>query len=76
MTGKKTATKTKPAAIALATGQLWQINGAYIYIVELGKRLISYKMMRQPKQRAVRTQMAGIDALETYLLDNGAKLVG
>ena len=75
MTGKKPTTKSKPAPISLATGQLWQINGAYIYIVELGKRLISYKMMRQPKQRAVRTQMAGIDALETYLLDNGAKLV-
>jgi hypothetical protein len=75
MTGKKATSKTKPAPILLATGQLWQINGAYIYIVELGKRLISYKMMRQPKQRAVRTQMAGIDALEAYLLDKGAKLV-
>jgi hypothetical protein len=67
--------KQKALSPALAKGQLWQINNAYILIVELGKRLIQYKMLRQQGQKAVRTQMAGIDALETYLRDNSAKLV-
>jgi hypothetical protein len=65
----------KKALRPLAKGQLWQINDAYIQIVELGKRLIQYKMLRQQGQRAVRTQMTGIDTLETYLKDNAARLV-
>ncbi len=59
----------------LAKGQLWQINDAYIQIVELGRRLIQYKMLRQLGQRAVRTQMTGIETLEAYLKDNAARLV-
>ena len=59
----------------LAKGQLWQINDAYIQIVELGRRLIQYKMLRQEGQRAVRTQMTGIETLEAYLKDNAARLV-
>jgi hypothetical protein len=54
---------------------LWKINDAYIQIVELGKRLIQYKMLRQQGQRAVRTQMTGIDELATYLKANVARLV-
>ncbi len=59
----------------LAKGQLWQINDAYIQIVELGRRLIQYKMLRQQGQRAVRTQMTGIETLEAYLRNNAARLV-
>lgn len=59
----------------LAKGQLWQINDAYIQIVELGRRLIQYKMLRQQGQRAVRTQMTGIENLEAYLKANEARLV-
>ncbi len=59
----------------LAKGQLWQINDVYIQIVELGRRLIQYKMLRQEGQRAVRTQMTGIETLEAYLKDNAARLV-
>ena len=51
------------------------MDSSYIYIVELGKRLISYKMMRQQKQRAVRTQVASINSLNIYLRDNQAELV-
>ena len=67
--------KRKAVVQPLAKGQLWKTNGSYILIVELGKRLIQYKMLKQEGQRAVRTQMTGIDTLEAYLKDNSAQLV-
>jgi hypothetical protein len=67
--------KRKTSPPPLAKGQLWKINDAYIQIVELGKRLIQYKMLRQQGQRAVRTQMTGIDELAAYLKANAARLV-
>ena len=60
----------------LEAGQLWKIEHGYIYIVELGKRLIHYKMLRQPNQKAVTTRMIGIEALLNYLRQNEAQLVG
>jgi len=59
----------------LAKGQLWQTNDAYVQIVELGKRLIHYKMPRQLGQRAVKTHTVGIETLESYLKTNQARLV-
>ena len=67
--------KRKAPVQPLAKGQLWKINDAYILIVELGKRLIQYKMLKQQGQKAVRTQMTGIDTLESYLKNNAARLV-
>ena len=61
-----TTTTTRKKATAqqsLAKGQIWKTENAYIQIVELGKRLIQYKMMKQQGQKAVKTQMAGIDSL-------------
>jgi hypothetical protein len=69
-----TSTRKKPLQ-PLAKGQVWKTENAYIQIVELGKRLIQYKMMKQQGQKAVKTQMAGIDSLESYLKTNAAKLV-
>jgi hypothetical protein len=60
----------------LEAGQLWKIEHGYIYIVELGKRLIHYKMLREPNQKAVTTRMIGIEALLNYLRQNEAQLVG
>lgn len=58
----------------LEAGQLWKIEHGYIYIVELGKRLIHYKMLRNPNQKAV-TRMIGIEALLNYLSQSEAELV-
>ena len=69
-----TTTRKKPVK-ALAKGQIWKTENAYIQIVELGKRLIQYKMMKQQGQKAVKTQMAGIESLEDYLKTNAAKLI-
>jgi hypothetical protein len=74
MTTTTTRKKAQPQQ-ALAKGQIWKTENAYIQIVELGKRLIQYKMMKQQGQKAVKTQMAGIDSLESYLKTNAAKLV-
>jgi predicted DNA-binding protein (UPF0251 family) len=59
----------------LAKGQLWQLSHAYIRIVELGKRLIHYKMMTQPSEAGVRTQISAKDTLWGYLKSRRAKLV-
>ncbi len=51
------------------------MKNAYIQIVELGKRLIHYRMMKQLGQLRVRTQMSGIAAMGDYLKTNHARLV-
>lgn len=58
----------------LAKGQLWKTDVSYIYIVELGKRLVHYKMLRQPGQPR-RTQMTDQLTLEGYLKTNQGRLV-
>ena len=60
---------------ALAKGQLWKMNNAYIQIVELGKMLIHYKMMKQLGQMQARTRMSTIDTMGSYLKSNRARLV-
>ncbi len=59
----------------LEQGQLWKIEHGYIYIAELGKRLIHYQMLRQLNQRAVPTSLIGIDALIVFLMHSDAELV-
>jgi hypothetical protein len=65
----------KPLPQSLAKGQLWKTETAFILIVELGKTLIQYKMLKQEHQKAVRTQMTGIATLQEYLESNSARLV-
>ena len=59
----------------LREGQLWQVEHGYVYIVELGKRLIHYKMLRQPNSLAALTQMIRVEALLNYLRQSEARLV-
>jgi hypothetical protein len=51
----------------LQAGQLWKIEHGYVFIVEVGKRLVHYKTLRQPDQRAAVTRMIGLEALLRYL---------
>ena len=60
----KICTKALPG---LEHGQLWKTEKGYIRIWHIGKRLIEYKMMREPGMRAVRTQTTGIGTLNKYL---------
>ena len=59
----------------LEKGQLWKTDIGYIQIRDVGKKLIDYKMMKEPGRKAVRTQATGIDALKDYLKDNAAVLI-
>jgi hypothetical protein len=68
-------TEAKNTARTLEKGQLWKIEHGYVYIVDLGKRLIHYKLMRQPNQKAVLTRLIGIEALATFLRHSDAELV-
>jgi hypothetical protein len=68
-------TTRRKTALPLAKGQLWKIDDAYIQIVEHGKRLIHYKMMKNVGQRGVFTHMSAVTALEDYLKANQARLV-
>ena len=69
-----TKTNGKKGLRPLASGQRWKTKDAYIEIVELGKRLIHYRMVRHLGQMR-RTQTSGIDTMESYLKAHEARLV-
>ena len=60
----------------LEARQLWKLEHGYIYIVEQGRRLIHYKLLRQPNQKAAATRLIGIEAMLSYLRQSEAQLVG
>ena len=66
--------KGKKPSPALAKGQLWSTAKGHIKIVELGKMLVHYKMLKDLRQMR-RTQMSRIDTMEGYLKTNRAQLV-
>lgn len=68
----KTHTKPSPE---LEQGQFWKTDSIYIQIWHIGKRLIDYKMMKQPGKKAVRTQTTAIETLNEYLKFHNAVLV-
>ena len=70
----KKKTNGKKSSPALAKGQLWSTAKGHIKIVELGKMLVHYKMLRDLRQMR-RTQMSRIDTMEGYLKTNRAQLV-
>lgn len=59
----------------LERGQLWKLEHGYIYIAELGRRLIQYRMLKNPEQRAALTRMIGIAELMKFLRHSDAQLV-
>jgi hypothetical protein len=66
--------KNKKPLPSLEKGQLWKTDSGYIQIWDIGKRLIDYKMMKEPGKRAVRTQATTIDTLKEYLKTRKAVL--
>ena len=67
-------TNGKKSPPALAKGQLWKTKDSHIRIVELGKMLVHYKMLKDPRQMR-RTQMSRVDNMLAYLKTNRAQLV-
>jgi len=66
-------TNGKKSTPALAKGQLWKTEEGHIRIMDLGKMLVHYKMLRDLRQ-ARRTQISRIDSMEAYLKTNRAQL--
>jgi hypothetical protein len=67
-------TNGKQSTPALAKGQLWRTEKCHIKIVELGKTLVHYKMLKDVRQMR-RTQMSRIDTMQGYLKGKRALLV-
>jgi hypothetical protein len=65
----------KKSQAELAKGQVWKTGDTYLQIIDRGKRLISYKLMKELGRRAVPMQMSAITAVEAYLKENEAELV-
>jgi hypothetical protein len=66
--------RTKTPFPPLAKGQLWKTSQGFIEIVE-AKRLIHYRLLKQPGQKLVRTQMSSWGDLDKYLREHRAELV-
>ena len=73
-TGEMSA-HSKKSTPRLAEGQVWKIDNAYLHIVESGKRVVYYKMMRQAGGKMLATQMIAIEALAVYLMATEAILM-
>ena len=58
----------------LAKGQRWKTKDAYIDIIQLGKTLIDYRLLRELGQRR-RTQTTTFKSMEDYLKAHAARLV-
>jgi hypothetical protein len=60
---------------ALEPGQLWKFEEGFILICEHGKRLVAYKRLKSPSQRAAATNLICPEALANYLNTVRAELV-
>jgi len=64
----------KKSLPVLAKGQLWKTQHWHIQIVELGRLLVHYKMLRELNQMR-RTQLSRVESMEAYLKTNRAELI-
>lgn len=69
-------TNGKRSIPALAKGQIWKLKHVYVQIVDLGSRLLHYRMLDTPRQRGVKTQISSIEIMRGYLRSRHARLVG
>lgn len=67
--------KTKSAGPNLAKGQIWKLQDSHIEILEMGKRLASYKHFRTLDNRRAPTQLANIASVQEMLQTHKAVLL-
>ncbi len=60
----------------LESGQLWQVGEFHIEIVQLGKTLCHYRHLRNLNQKGIPVRLEQRRAVEKYLKQHKAKLVG
>ena len=59
----------------LKSGQTWKLEYGYLHIVEMGKRLVHYKIMNQLNQHATTIRLIGIVELLIFLRHTEATLM-
>jgi hypothetical protein len=59
----------------LKNGQTWKLEHGYLHIVELGKRLVHYKILRHVDQHASTIRLIGVIELLMYLKHNEGQLM-
>jgi hypothetical protein len=59
----------------LAKGQLWKLSHLYIQVVELGKKLIHYRMLTDEKESGARVKTSDVNVMWDYLKSRQAQLV-
>lgn len=62
-------------AVGFAKGQLWKLNQFYVQVVDLGKKLIHYRMLSDLKDPGARIKTSGVEVMRAYLQSRGARLV-
>ncbi len=60
----------------LESGQLWKVGEFHIEIVQLGKTLCHYRHLRNLNQKGIPVRLEQRRAVEKYLKQNKAKLMG
>ena len=70
------ADKKAEAKPVLEVGQLWKVGEFHIEIVQLGKTLCHYRHLRNLSQKGVPVRLEPRPAVEKYLKQNKAKLMG
>lgn len=65
----------RKTALALEKDQLWKAVDGYVQIVEVGKRLIHYRMFKGQSGQATPIKMTTINTVQDYLMSNRAVLV-
>ena len=63
------------AALVLVKGQIWKLQDSHIEILEMGKRLASYKHFRTLDNRRAPTQLANIASVQEMLTTHKAVLL-
>lgn len=67
--------KCKSAGLTLEKGQIWKLQDSHIEILEMGKRLASYKHFRTLDNRRAPTQLANIASVQEMLETHKAVLL-
>ncbi len=72
---RKQQVVSPPAPAVLAQGQLWKLNHVYIHIVELGKKLIHYRMLSDLKETGAKIKTSSVEVMWGYLKSRRAQLI-
>ena len=59
----------------LEQGQTWKLEHGYLHIVELGRRLVQYRILHKLNQHAATARIIGVVELLIYLKYNEAELM-